>query len=47
MENRLKELEKARFYLNMKDHWTQEDWAIISKLDREIANIKNALIKKA
>lgn len=43
LENRINELEKRRFNLSMKDHWSAEDWRIDAKLKSEICKLNKAL----
>ena len=45
LEARLEEVEDRRFYLNMKDRWSSEDYALDNKLFEERLAIKKALEK--
>lgn len=41
--NKIDELETARFYLAMKDHWNREDFARDNELFKEIMTLKEML----
>lgn len=43
IEERIKELEKQRFYLAMNDHWTQKDYETDRALQDEIKELEGRL----
>lgn len=40
---KLEKLEERKFYIEMKDHWTREDWDYVYGLDREIREVKTLI----
>ena len=43
MKERIAKLEKERFYLDMKDHWTRRDFDKDDELLGEIKNLKKMI----
>ena len=37
---RIKDIERQIFYLEMKDHWNRADWMRNAELERELAKLK-------
>ena len=45
MREKLEKLEERKFYLNMKDRWTANDYRIMNEINEEIRKIKKELDK--
>ena len=45
LKARIEDLEKTLFYIDMIDHWTQEDYQIHDELSKEIKELKTLLAK--
>lgn len=43
LKKQLEELEKRKFYLSMKDHWSSEDYDIDRDLNRQIETVKTEI----
>ena len=43
IKERIDRLEDLKFYLNMKDRWTTEDYRTMSRYRREIQELKKQL----
>ena len=43
IKERINRLEDLKFYLNMKDRWTTEDYRTMSRYRREIQELKEQL----
>lgn len=41
--NRINELKEYAFYLNMKDRWTDKDYATMRRYDKEIKELEEML----
>ena len=41
--DRIEKIEDNKFYLNMKDRWTNADWAKIREYDRELWKLQEQL----
>ena len=43
IENRIKAIEKSKFYLEMKDRWSHADFAQDNKYRKELADLRTML----
>lgn len=46
LNKRIEELEKTIFYLDMIDHWTNEDRELSNKYDKELRELKELVIQE-
>lgn len=45
IEEKIEKLEMRKFYLNMVDRWTREDYNRMDEINKELRNLKEMLDK--
>jgi len=46
LKNKIEKLEDTLFYINMIDHWTNEDRELYNKYSKQVQDLKAMLIKE-
>ena len=46
LKQKIEELEKTLFYINLIDHWTKEDYATKKEYENQLKELKDLLIEE-